>query len=103
MTPVIFRTFRNGGDVIALFPTVAHDPSGLYIQSYQHVGQHGAASPGLAVDHTRPATEAEAAPLRRELVRIGYGDLHEVKKITAAHRRQMFADLDAARGVRNAT
>ena len=97
MTPVIFRTFRNGGDVIALFPTVAHDPSGLYIQSYQHVGQHGAASPVLAVHHTRPATEAEAAPLRRELVRIGYDDLHEVRRMTAAHRREMFAVVDAGR------
>ena len=103
MTPVIFRTFRNGGDVIALFPTVAHDREGRYIQSYQRLGQHGPASPGLVSQHTRPATAEEIEPLRRELVQIGYDDLHEVRRMTAAHRREMFAGIDAARGVNHAS
>jgi len=34
ITPVIFRVFKSGGDVIALFPTI---PAGIYsIQFYQH-------------------------------------------------------------------
>lgn len=90
-TPVIFRTFRNTGDVIALFPTIPHDPSGLYMMSYQHVGQHGAASPLLTQQHTRPATEEEKAPLRRELVRIGYNDLKEIRRRTYKHDKQRFA------------
>lgn len=73
-TPVIFRTFRKGGDVIALFPFEPSSCSdnGWTCQSYQHVGQHGGSSPHLMRGGTRPSTRTEIAPLRRELVRIGY-------------------------------
>lgn len=70
-TKVIFRTWRKGGDVIALFPEVpgthAYDCS-----SYQHTGQHGPACPSIVHRATRPATAQEIKPLAKELRRIGY-------------------------------
>jgi len=71
-TPVIFRTFISGGDVIALFPFEPSDRHGHHCMSYQHVGQHGGASLDLCSVSTRPSSPDEAAPLRAELERIGY-------------------------------
>jgi len=69
-TKTIFRTFHTG-DVIALFPEVPSDGWGHNCMSYQHVGQHGGASPELSFC-TRPSTPDEIAPLKAELERIGY-------------------------------
>lgn len=83
VTKVIFRVWNNGfqtahfianiSNVIALFPeeasTVGHPE---FCQSYEHVGQHGAASPLLTHGHTRPATQEEYEPLKRELESLGY-------------------------------
>ena len=66
---VIFRVFEPEGDVIALFPGM---PEGTgFINSYQHIGQHGAATPSL-IKELRPATEEEYLPLLKELRQIGY-------------------------------
>lgn len=70
---VIFRTLKDNGDAIALFPFEASDNSGWCCQSYQHVGQHGAASPVITQSkYSRPCTKAEASELAKELRRIGY-------------------------------
>jgi hypothetical protein len=70
---VIFRTFLDGGDVVALFPFEPSDQYGHYCQSYQHVGQHGGATPDLMNGKfTTASTPNEIAPLRAELERIGY-------------------------------
>ena len=77
-TAVIFRTFHSG-DVIALFPLIASDVYGHHCESYQHIGQHGGASPELMRHGTRASTADEIAPLREELTRIGY-TLREIKR-----------------------
>jgi hypothetical protein len=66
---VVFRVFPEG-DVIALFPNDICDARDN-ITSYQHVGQHGAASPSL-IEELRPATPKEYGPLKKELESIGY-------------------------------
>jgi len=73
-TKVIYRTFRQSGETIALFPEEPADIRGDFCLSYMHTGQHGAASPMGAefASITRPATPEEIAPLRRELEAIGY-------------------------------
>ena len=74
-TTVIFRRFKTAPyDVIALFPLEPADVLGHFCTSYQHVGQHGAASPELAHRGTRPAStsEPDVAALKAELERIGY-------------------------------
>ena len=85
-TKIIYRTFRNDGDTIALFPEIPADVRGDFCQSYQHVGQHGAASP-MGADfcrRTRPATPEEVAPLERELREIGYENIVTVKRCSPA-------------------
>ncbi len=66
---VVFKKFKEG-DVIALFPDIPFDKSGN-ITSYQHFGQHGAAS-ASALRTLKPATRAEYLPLYKELIKIGY-------------------------------
>ena len=82
MTPVIFRKFKTG-EVLALFPTLPGTNDPHTCQSYQHIGQHGAASADCS--YTKPATPAEYADLLRELVSIGYDDLKIVKRFTRQH------------------
>lgn len=70
---VIFRVWRKGGDVIALMPYEPHDNAGRYCVGFQHLGQHSAADYQGVMRDTRPATEAEYAPLLRELMSPPYG------------------------------
>lgn len=58
---------KDGGDVIALFPTLPGSTANRYlVESYQHVGQHGSADMGI-VHTTRLATPTQYASLKREL------------------------------------
>lgn len=70
-TLVIFRKFRDHGDVIALFPEVPWDREGR-CSSYQHLGQHGGADYLGCIYLSTPATPYEYAALKRELVERGY-------------------------------
>lgn len=76
-TITIFRTYKDTGDVIALFP--AQDEGRGMVGSYMHCGQHGAADYVGTVASTRPATEAEYEDLAAELEGLGYR-LHILKK-----------------------
>lgn len=79
-TPVVYRVFKDGGDVIALFPTIQGDVSGRYCESYQHVGQHGNADYTGCVAASRRASLDEHADLHNELIQIGYDDLKVYKR-----------------------
>jgi hypothetical protein len=70
-TVTVFRAWDDGS-IIALFPEVRADVSGKHCQSYQHIGQHGAADYAYVLDLTRPARPAELAELAEELTEIGY-------------------------------
>ena len=94
----VFRTFHNG-DVIALFPEVPSDRWGHHCMSYQHVGQHGGASPDLFYC-TRPSTRDEIVPLKSELERVGYTveerikvtrHMDEVRRASAIRESQAIA------------
>lgn len=97
-TRVIFRIFtgadalHNGGahDVIALFPHIPGDMRPYQTcQSYQHIGQHGAADVRL-VERTRLATRAEYRELAAELRAIGYRlDIRARFHSTDARRRSL--------------
>ena len=76
-TKVIFRMFGDG-QVIALFPEIIADNLGYNCQSYMHVGQHGAASPGLT-DKTKLAKQEDYQQLFDELTEIGY-NLEVIKR-----------------------
>jgi hypothetical protein len=80
MTKVVFRAWTNG-DILALFPELPATNDGYTCQSYEHVGQHGAADYHGCLHQTRPATDAEYAELKAELERIGYV-LDVVKRVS---------------------
>ena len=80
---VIFRKWKNGAGVIALFPFIKWNNSGL-IASYEHIGQHGGASALLTQSHTVPAEEKDYAPLKAELEQRGY-NLRVLKRMPS-HR-----------------
>jgi hypothetical protein len=67
---VVFRKFRDGA-IVALFPNEINYSDGS-CESYQHIGQHGAADYAHCMRVTTPATPNEYKPLYTELVKIGY-------------------------------
>lgn len=69
-TIVIFRVYSDG-DVFALFPAEVNYPDGS-CDSYQHVGQHGAANYGHCLSISKLATEAQYRSLKLELEGLGY-------------------------------
>jgi hypothetical protein len=97
-TLVIFRRWRNTGDIIALFPALPSDHEGRFCDAYEHVGQHGGADYHGVVQATQPAGVAEAGDLIAELTRIGY----RLKPIKRASQRVHESRRAAARAIRNA-
>ena len=80
-TVVVFRKFKDGGDILALFPEIVYDPQGNCM-SYQHTGQHGVASVNIMDDVTEAASPSEYADLKLELESlIGY-DLDVRSEVT---------------------
>jgi len=80
-TRVLLRKWAAGsifdGDILALFPDETADFKG-HIQSYMHVGQHGAADLQHCLESSVFATAAEAEGLVLELLSIGYDDLRVI-------------------------
>lgn len=76
---VVFRRWRDSGEVIALFPDSEWDWRGN-VASYQHIGQHGGADYSGVVSRSTLATPEQYADLLAELVSIGYDDLRVVKR-----------------------
>jgi sucrose-6-phosphate hydrolase SacC (GH32 family) len=67
---VKFRIWRN--ELIALFPDNFVDSNHIYCTSHQRIGQHSEANYKEIMKHSRPATKAEYAELKQELLAIGY-------------------------------
>ena len=72
ITAVVFRKWKDNGQVIALFPELPADNYGWFCDSYMHIGQHGGADYHGVVQQTTPASRRESAALVSELRRIGY-------------------------------
>ena len=70
ITLVVFRRWKENGDIIALFPELPSDIDGFYCDAYEHVGQHGGADYYGVTQATRPVTRSEARSLAAELCRI---------------------------------
>ena len=87
---VVFRRWRDSGDVIALFPEIPADIFGVYCEGYEHIGQHGGADYWGVIQATVPTKLHEADDLAEELTRIGY-DLRPMQRASHHHhdkRRQ---------------
>lgn len=87
VTPVVFRKWKDIGTVIALFPTLnsyASDPS--LCDSFEHVGQHGAAHYDGCLRKTTPATPEEYAALKAELEAYPYNYKFRVYRRSVSNR-----------------
>jgi hypothetical protein len=88
-TIVVFRKWKDTGDVIALFPGIQSEPMHAYnCQSYMHVGQHGAADYYEVMRATKPIrldpkAIADMQDLHEELTSLGYN--LEVRQRGASH------------------
>lgn len=101
MTPrdiVIFRVWKDGDDIIALFPYIPGNCNPCTCSSYMHVGQHGAADPHLVVRKTRPARSEEYMSLMKELELVGYSMVVRKRMPTNAIdvRRMAHEELERA-------
>lgn len=72
-TVVVFRVFKDSGNVLALFPHDQGNDEPGSCSSYMHIGQHSSANYRHCLDITRPAKTEEYESLRKELEnQIGY-------------------------------
>ena len=96
MTPVIYRRFKKGGEVIAVFPTI---PSSVYwgeCESYMHIGQHGTCSPTYLINTLTIPAEFDAedvVALRAELILLGYEDLKTYSRLQRKHYETRVAEI----------
>ena len=92
---VVFRRWKDSGDVIALFPELPADLGGDCCDAYEHVGQHGGADYHGVIRQTTPCSTEQSADLATELRTIGYV-LKPVKRASRVHhdaRRRLASDL----------
>lgn len=75
VTPVVFRKFRDDGEIIALFPYDTGNRIGM-CSSYMRVGQHGDADYSIVINETHPARPEEYADLKTELENYGPPEAH---------------------------
>ena len=80
MTKVIFRKFKNGFGIIALFPEHQDWSNPNLVMSYMHIGQHSQADYNHIISITKPATEEEYKDLYDELECVVGDDLKVYKK-----------------------
>lgn len=66
ITRVVFRKWKDTGNILALFPDLPSDPAGMCCMSYEHAG-HGGATYSHCIEKTVAATEEEYASLKKEL------------------------------------
>ncbi len=79
-TKMIFRKYRDTGEIIALFPYEIADKNG-HVTSYMHVGQHGPADLHYIMKNTAPAVEIEYKSLLNELEKEFRYKVWPVKRI----------------------
>lgn len=94
-TFVVYRKFD--GEIIALFPAITATYNPDDCQSYQHIGQHGAATFGPVMRNSKPASQEEYQLLHNELVVIGYENLVVLPDVDRSQskvfRKQRVAEL----------
>lgn len=64
---VVFRKWRDNGDILALFPEIPAKNQGYDCESFEHIGQHSPADYMGCIKRTRPALPHEYAALKAEL------------------------------------
>ena len=71
-TDVIFRKWKDDGQIIAIFPHEEWNLEGTECASYMHIGQHSGCEYKFVLMQTVPATSEEYKELYDELTGRGY-------------------------------
>lgn len=66
-TAVVFRKFKDDGEIIAIFPEIPGGYDQWSCAMYVHNGQHGTCHPHAVMHNTNPCHPTECASLKREL------------------------------------
>lgn len=82
MTPVIFRKWKDNGDIIALFPYEMGTNDPWSCLSYERIGQHGSACTRHITTVTTLAKPEDYKSLYKELVSMNYLDMTVMKALT---------------------
>jgi hypothetical protein len=69
-TIVVFRVYRDSGDLIGLFPGIKDNP--FYCACYLETGAHTWADYEGVIGQSRPATEEEYEDMVEDLTAQGY-------------------------------
>ena len=83
--PVVFRKWRDSGDVIALLPSIEANYGRMMM--YEHVGQHGEGDSQVVMSKTVAAKPSEYADLMRELGQVGYKGLQPKRRLSEELRK----------------
>lgn len=78
-TKVIFRKWKDSGEIIAIFPE-SIDKRTLNVSSYEHIGQHADIDYNSIISSTIIAKEEEYKYLLSELKHIGYENIRILKR-----------------------
>ena len=97
-TLVIFRRWRDGGTIIALFPEIPSDIHGWLCEAYEPIGQHGGADYHGVIAATKPVEPGDVADLADELTRIGY-KLKPIKRASQQNHESRWAEARRVRTV----
>lgn len=98
VTNVVFRKWLNPNQgIIALFPDMPANIYGRYCDSYECVGQHGAADYHRIIHDSVPASGKESAQLKNELYRIGYR-LKPIQRASWTHHQRRRSAANKFRG-----
>lgn len=71
-TIVIFRRWKDTGNVVAIFPEIPSDNQGYMCEMFEHHGQHTGRDCRGVVGRTTPAKGPDVKALARELRGRGY-------------------------------
>ena len=96
--PVIFRKFKDTGEVLAIFPATPVDPQGKYCESYGWYG-HAACDYHGIIAATFPAQPHEYAQTLKDLQKIGYENIEVYTRSNRRHRERLLQELNTQHGI----
>lgn len=84
---VIFRRWKDTGDVVAIFPEQPADDQGRYCLAHDELGQQIAAEYEQVMQDTTPVTAQEYGRFAHELTMLGY-DLLPISQASEQHHER---------------
>lgn len=84
---VVFRRWKDTGDLVAVFPEIPADDLGRYCFAYDETGTQTAAEYEEIIQDTTPVTPTEYGRFAHELTMLGY-DLQPVLEASHQHHER---------------